>query len=329
MTGAPPLLTETPDGDLLSRLLSSVRLTGSVFMDGQFSAPFGVTSPARWEDMPGFGRLRHVSVFHLVTEGRCSLRTQSGSVFQLGEGDLVLLPFTAEHWFWNGEHEGFVYGPDVLRDGALPGVSVVDHGGGGERTRLVCGFLESAELLPSPLFRTLPEVIIEPTKDITGPVAATAQAVQSVLLDSPGPGAPAILGRLMEVLFVEVVRRHASRLPPDAQGMLAACRDPVVSRAIASLHAEPQRHWTVEDLAIGAGTSRTVLGERFGKLVGAAPMEYLARLRMQLAAERLRSTRQSLIQVAEGVGYESEAAFSRAFRRIVGVSPGAWREAEI
>ena len=170
-------------------------------------------------------------------------------------------------------------------------------------------------------------MIIEPTKDVTGPVAATAQAVQAVLRDSPGPGAPAILGRLMEVLFVEVVRRHASRLPRDAQGILAACRDDIVSRAIACLHKDPSRHWTVEDLAAQAGASRTVLGERFAKLIGAAPIEYLARLRMQLAAERLRTTRQSLIQVAEAVGYESEAAFSRAFRRIVGVSPGAWREA--
>lgn len=329
MTGAPPSLAETPDGDLLSELLSSVRLTGSVYLDGQFTAPFGVISPAKWEELPGLSRLRHVSVFHLVTEGRCNMLTQTGGQFELNEGDLVLLPFTAEHRFWNGEHDGFVYGPDVARDGAVPGVSVVDHGGGGERTRLVCGFLESAELLPSPLFRTLPEVIVEPTRGVTGPVAATAQAVQAVLRDSPGPGAPAILGRLMEVLFVEVVRRHANRLPADAQGMLAACRDLVVSRAISRLHAEPSRHWTVEDLAAEAGASRTVLGERFAKMVGAAPIEYLARLRMQLAAERLRTTRQSLGQVAEAVGYESEAAFSRAFRRIVGVSPGAWREATI
>lgn len=329
MTGPPPSLAETPDGDLLSELLSSVRLTGSVFLDGQFTAPFGVISPAKWEYLPGLNRLRHVSVFHLVTEGRCSMLTQTAGEFQLAEGDLVLLPFTAEHRFWNGDHDGFRYGPDIVHDGPVPGVSVVDHGGGGERTRLVCGYLESAELLPSPLFRTLPEVIIEPTKGVTGPVAATAQAVQAVLRDSPGPGAPAILGRLMEVLFVEVVRRHAGRLPPDAQGILAACRDPVVSRAISSLHAEPSRHWTVEDLAAQAGASRTVLGERFAKMVGAAPIEYLARLRMQLAAERLRTTRQTLGQVAEAVGYESEAAFSRAFRRIVGVSPGAWREAVV
>lgn len=327
MIGAPSLLAETPDTDLLSQLLSALRLSGSVFLDGKFTAPFAVSSPARWQAAPGFDRLRHVSVFHLVAQGGCEMRTRTGRTFELAAGDLVLMPFTAEHWFWKGEHAGFADAPSLTKAGPVPGVSVIDHGGGGDLTRFVCGFLESAELLPSPLFRTLPEVIIEPTRDGTGPVAATAQAVQAVLRDSPGPGAPAILGRLMEVLFVEVVRRHASRLPPDAQGILAACRDDVVSRAIACLHAEPARHWTVEDLAARAGTSRTVLGERFAKLIGAAPIEYLARLRMQLAAERLRATRQPLIQVAESVGYESEAAFSRAFRRIVGVSPGAWREA--
>lgn len=327
MTGAPPLLAQTPEEDLLSELLNSVRLTGSVFLDGQFSAPFGVISPARWEESPGISRLRHASVFHLVTQGGCVMRTASGRDFDLIEGDVVLMPYTAEHTFWKGEHDGFGYGPDLVREGATPGVAVCDHGGGGDVTRLVCGFLESAELLPSPLFRTLPEVIVERTRDAEGPVAATARAVQTVLRDTPGPGATAVLGRLMEVLFVEVVRRHASSLPADSQGILAACRDPVVSRAIARLHAEPSRHWTVEDLAAEAGASRTVLGERFGKMVGSAPIEYLARLRMQLAAERLRSTRQTLGQVAEAVGYESEAAFSRAFRRIVGVSPGAWREA--
>ena len=146
MTGAPPLLAETPDGDLLSQLLSSVRLTGSVFLDGQFSAPFGVISPARWEETPGFSRLRHASVFHLVTEGGCTMRSKGSGDFALGEGDLVLMPFTAEHAFWNGEHDGFAVGPQIAREGAVPGVSVIDYGGGGPRTRLVCGFIESAEL---------------------------------------------------------------------------------------------------------------------------------------------------------------------------------------
>ena len=133
MTGTPPLVAETLDNDLLSQLLSSVRLTGSVFLDGQFRAPFGVISPARWEETPGFSRLRHASVFHLVTEGGCTMRIHTGGAFELSEGDLVLLPFTAEHQFWSGEHSGFVFGPDIARDGPVPGVNVIDHGGSGQR----------------------------------------------------------------------------------------------------------------------------------------------------------------------------------------------------
>lgn len=326
MTGAPQVIADPPDEDLLAELLKTVRLTGSVFFKGEFSAPFGVISPAEWDDDDPVGRLRHVSVFHLIAEGGCTLQTRSGATFELTEGDLVLLPFTAEHRFWKGEPCDFINADDVAQQSPFPGVAELCYGGGGPTTRFVCGYLESAELLPSPLFRTLPEVIIEPTKSGSGPVAATAEAVQAIMRETPSPGVQAILGRLMEVLFVEVVRRHAASLPADANGILAASRDPVVARAIGRLHADPARHWTVEDLASEAGASRTVLGERFNRLLGAPPIEYLARLRMQLAAERLRTSRQSLAQVAEAVGYESEAAFSRAFRRIVGVSPGAWRE---
>jgi AraC-like DNA-binding protein len=134
-----------------------------------------------------------------------------------------------------------------------------------------------------------------------------------------------MLGRLMELLFVEVLRRHTRRLPEGKGGVLAASRDPVLARALAALHREPARRWTVEALARDAGASRTVLGERFAAVLGKAPMDYLAGWRMQLASDLLRATRKPLPQVAEEVGYDSVAAFSRAFRRITGVSPGAWR----
>ena len=327
MTGAPPVIADPPEEDLLSELLKTLRLSGSVFFKGNFTAPFGVISPAKWDDDQPIARLRQASVFHLIAEGGCTMQTRSGATFDLDEGDLVLLPFTAEHRFWKGDPRGFVNADDLAQESEFPGVAELTCGGGGPPTRFICGYLESAELLPSPLFRTLPEVIVEPTNSASGPVSATAAAVKAIMREAPTPGVEAILGRLMEVLFVEVVRRHAASLPADANGILAASRDPVVARAIGRLHADPARHWTVEDLAAEAGASRTVLGERFNRLLGAPPIEYLARLRMQIAAERLRTSRQSLAQVAEAVGYESEAAFSRAFRRIVGVSPGAWREA--
>jgi AraC-like DNA-binding protein len=324
MTTTPRSLADTPD--VLSELLRAVRLTGSVFLNGRFSEPFGVISPARWDEMHQMARLRHVSVFHLIAEGQCRLRTSDGAEHDLKKGDILLLPFTAEHRFWAGAPDRFAFGPDVIEEGPISGVGLVRHGGGGRVTRLVCGFLESAELMAAPLFRSLPPLIVERTAD--DPMAGMLTGVCAEILrqvDDASPGAPFLLGRLMELLFVEVLRRHASRLPPDAGGMLAAMTDPIVARAIWSLHQEPARKWTIEELAAGSGASRTVLAERFNQLVGKPPIEYLTAWRIQLAAERLRSSRDPLARIAEAVGYESEAAFSRAFKREIGVSPGAWR----
>jgi AraC-like DNA-binding protein len=326
MTVTPRSIAETPD--VLSELLRAVRLTGSVFLNGRFSSPCGVISPARWDEEDHLARLRHVSVFHLIAEGECRLETADGKVHELVQGDLLLLPFTPEHRFWSGSPDHFAYGPDLVTEGPIAGVGVVAHGGGGQTTRLVCGFMESAELLAAPLFRTLPPLIVEHTAN--DPMAGMLAGVCAQILgqvEEASPGAPYLLGRLMELLFVEVLRRHAARMPPEAGGMLAAMNDPVVGRAILKLHQEPARRWTIEDLAAEAGASRTVLTDRFHHLVGRPPIDYLTSWRIQLAADRLKSGREPLARIAEGVGYESEAAFSRAFKREMGVSPGAWRSA--
>ena len=319
-------MTDPPD--VLSELLRAVRLTGSVYMNGRFSAPFGVISPARWDDQDQMARLRHVSVFHLIAEGRCRLQTADGKVCELTKGDVLLLPFTAQHRFWSGEPETFGFGPDLLEDGPVNGVGLVSHGGGGEVTRLVCGFMESAELLAAPLFRSLPPLLVEHTDGdpVSGMLAGTAAEILRQV-DNAAPGTPFLLGRLMELLFVEVLRRHAARLPESAGGILAAMRDPIVARAIQMLHQQPSRRWTIDDLATECGSSRSVLSERFNQLVGKPPIEYLTGWRIQLAAERLRSSPDTLARIAETVGYESEASFSRAFKREMGLSPGAWRSA--
>jgi AraC-like DNA-binding protein len=295
-------------------------------MNGRFSAPFGVISPARWHDQDQMARLRHVSVFHLVAAGRCRLQTADGKVSELTKGDVVLLPFTAQHRFWSGEPDAFGYGPDLLAPGPVNGVGVVSHGGGGEVTRLVCGFMESAELLAAPLFRSLPPLLVEHTDGdpVSGMLAGTAAEILRQV-DNAAPGTPFLLGRLMELLFVEVLRRHAERLPASAGGILAAMRDPIVARAIQMLHQQPSRKWTIDELAAECGSSRSVLSERFNQLVGKPPIEYLTSWRIQLAAERLKSSPDTLARVGETVGYESEASFSRAFKREMGVSPGAWR----
>ena len=324
MTTTPRSIADAPD--VLSELLQAVRLTGSVFLHGRFSAPFGIISPARWDSRDEMARLRHVSVFHLVAEGECQLETADGSTRTVKQGDLLLMPFTAAHRFWNGAPDSFHSAPDLVVEGPVRGVGVLNHGGSGPTTRVVCGFLESAELMSAPLFRSLPQLLIERTGD--DPVSdllagTTAEILRQI--DVAAPGTPMVLGRLMELLFVETLRRHAARLPGDAGGILAAMRDPIVARAIHQLHQDPARKWTTEALASEAGASRTVLADRFNQLVGKPPIEYLTGWRIQLAAERLKSGREPLARIAEAVGYESEAAFSRAFKREMGKSPGAWR----
>jgi AraC-like DNA-binding protein len=146
------------------------------------------------------------------------------------------------------------------------------------------------------------------------------------LVDAAKPGSQMMLGRLMEALFVEMLRRHVARLPRESTGWLAALNDPVVGRALKLVHAAPARRWTADDLAREAGSSRTVLAERFNALLGKPPIEYVTSWRIQLAAERLRGSQESIASIAADVGYESEAAFNRAFKRVTGVTPGRWRD---
>jgi AraC family transcriptional regulator, alkane utilization regulator len=327
MTVTPSVVAEAPDADLLSDVLKAVRLTGSVFLNGRFTAPFAIISPARWDGSDALSHLRHASVFHLLARGTCAFENANGERFELRQGDVVLLPFTAEHRFWCGTPEDFVRADGLVRPGPVPGVSVVSHGGGGPETRFVCGYLESAELMPAPFFRALPEVLIERTYEDPGSAIATLSAtIIREVAGEPRAGLELMLGRMMELLFLEVLRRHAARLPSSASGVLAASRDPLVSRALTRIHREPGRRWTVEELAAEVASSRTVLNERFRQVMGMAPIEYLTSWRMQIASDRLRASRAPLARIAEEVGYESEASFSRAFRRIMGLSPGAWRE---
>jgi AraC-like DNA-binding protein len=322
------MLADGPDLDLLSELLKGVRLSGSVFLNGRFSAPFGVISPARWRDDQPTAHLRHVSVFHFIAQGGCRMDMPDGSSVDLAAGDLVLLPFTPEHRFSSGAHEGYAPADELVQPGPVSGLAVINYGGGGDVTRLVCGFLESAELAPAPLFRTLPNMVIEKTGE-DAVLAATASGVAALIdrLDQESqPGAPLLLGRMMELLFVEVLRRHANRLPEGEKGVLAACRDPIVARALAAIHKDAAQPWTVETLAREAGASRSVLAERFSAVLGQPPMDYLGSWRMQVAGDMLRTTNKPLVDVAESVGYASVAAFSRAFSRTLGVSPGAWRD---
>ena len=330
MTKTPPSFAAMPESargyDILAETLRAVRLTGSVFLDGRFSAPFGILSPKQYDEGTPLAHLRHISVFHLIAAGECTIELATGEESKVSAGDILLLPFADSHTFWNGEYSDVAFAPDLMRPGPLNGMWTIHHGGGGRETRMVCGFIESSEFLFAPVFRSLPVLLIEKTAEgKVGAVLTSTVRQILALAETATPGTELMLGRLMELLFVEVLRRYAERLPRDASGWFAALNDPIVTRAMQLVHREPGRRWTVDTLARAAGTSRSVLAERFNAVMGQAPIEYVTGWRMQLAADRLRNSDDGMAAIAAGVGYESEAAFNRAFKRVTGMTPGRWR----
>lgn len=313
--------------DLLSEMLKAVRLTGSVFLNACFSAPFGVVAPRYYDPSAPMAHLRHISIFHFVVTGNCTFEAANGERREVTAGDLLFLPFAGHHKIWKGEPPVMAEAGHIVQPGRIEGMWTVNYGGGGDELRMVCGFLESSEFLFAPVFRTLPALIVEKMSDdkVGALIASTVREID-LHVEAAAPGSQAMLGRLMELLFVELLRRHVARLPPGSKGWFAALNDPIVGRTLQLLHADPARHWTVGQIADKVGSSRTIVAERFNALLGRPPIEYVTSWRIQLAGERLRFGHESLASIAAGVGYQSEAAFSRAFKRVTGITPGKWRE---
>jgi len=212
---------------------------------------------------------------------------------------------------------------NVQRDASL---IQMRHGGGGEATRMVCGYLACDRSMSRLLLDALPRVLVIPMRD--GPVAVMLRELLQVgVRESTAwrPGADSMLAKLSELMFVEAMRAYVGTLPPGGKGWLAGVSDAHIGRALALLHAQPKRGWTVEDLAHEAALSRSALAERFNSLVGEPPMQYLMRWRLALAASALRSGDRAIGRIAEDFGYESESAFNRAFKREFEVPPAAWR----
>jgi AraC-like DNA-binding protein len=324
LTGKPGL---QPPTDLLSDALARVRLSGAIFLRGEYGAPWALDSPESQDLVqvlaPGAKRL---ILFHIVREGRCWVSARGDKV-ELEAGDVAVLPFADRHVMGSPGSGKAVPIAELLPPPPWSGVQTCRVDGGGEKTGVVCGYLKCDDLLFNPFLRLLPPLFrVRPQ---AGPAAEWMSACVRFALeqgDSARPGSATMMARLPELLFVEALRLHAQDLPGNETGWLAALQDPVVGDALSHLHAEPAHKWTVTELATRCFTSRSVLDERFRRLLDCSPIRYLAEWRLELAADLLRSTRMKIAAVAEQVGYESEEAFSRAFRRRVGTSPARWRD---
>ena len=242
MIETPPSFAAAPGSnhDVLAEMLRAVRLTGSVFLDACFTAPFGIISPKRFDANSPMAHLRHVSVFHLIAAGKCSVELATGERRDISAGDILLMPYADQHKFWNGRTTEMPLADDVVRPGPLKGMWNINHGGGGQETRMVCGFLESSEFLLTPVFRTLPPLLVDRAEDdqVSTLIKSTVSQILA-MTETAAPGSELMLGRLMELLFVEVLRRYATRLPASARGWFAALNDPIVGRALQFVHGDP------------------------------------------------------------------------------------------
>jgi AraC-like DNA-binding protein len=328
-------------GDILSDLLRAVRFRGALFYYIDGASPWVAEAPAAREIIPAIlPGADHMIEFHGVVKGSCWAGVVGERAVRLEEGDVILFPQGDPHVMSSAPgmrapavDRGFYFSP---RPPQLPySLSLKEarittarlDGGGADRTTLACGFLGLDARPFNPLLAALPRVVRVPGSAL-GAETWVSTFLRVVVEESnqKRPGGEAVLERMSEMLFVEVVRRQIDALPPEQTGWLAGMRDPAVGRALTLLHDRPAEPWTLERLGEEAGMSRSSLHERFVHFLGQPPMQYLTRWRMQVASGLLRDTIAKLADVSLAVGYESEAAFCRAFKREVGVSPGAWRK---
>lgn len=322
--------------DTLSEVLRTVRLRGVVFYFMRGGTEWAAEAPPAVEVaaavLPG---AEHVMEYHVVTKGEGWAALPGEPAVRLRAGDIVMFPHGDRHLLssapglrpmgvdtsWMREHR--------LAPKPIP-VAMIGHEGDAfdprvdSHANIACGFL-GFDLRPfNPLLAALPRLLHVPAAEASdGLVALLRQAIESA--HAGRPGSDVVLERLSEMLFVDAIRRYVDQLPPEHAGWLPGLRDRYVGKALALLHADPAKPWTIESLAAAVGLSRSAFFDRFVAYIGQPPMLYLANWRMQVAADALRSGSAPVAAVALDVGYESEAAFARAFKRATGSPPATWR----
>jgi len=314
--------------DALSDALRVMRLKGGVFMQGQFSHPWCISVKVLpMSCSPYLGHTAHLIPYHYIVEGHVHVRMEDGLEFELGTGDSVMFPHNDLHLLGSDVSGVPVPSRDIVEHPIEEGgLNTIVVGKGERQTRIVCGFLGGDEVLGNPVVNALPAVLRlharngSASKWIQGTFQYAADRIAAGRL-----GSEVVMSKLSELLFVEAIQHYAETLTCEDVGWLAGLKDRFVSRAMALLHARIADPWTLNDLARDVGLSRTALTARFCQLLGVPPMRYLTNWRVHVAAYELINSGKSIPQVAQEVGYRHEASFARAFTRIMGMPPAAWR----
>jgi AraC-like DNA-binding protein/mannose-6-phosphate isomerase-like protein (cupin superfamily) len=304
--------------DPLGAALHLLRMSGVFYCASEFSAPWGLALPP----------MRHCLMFHFVTAGRCLLDVKGSAIRELRPGDLALVPHGEGHRLISARGVPAARLFDLYREQVSDRYETLRHGGGGERTTVVCGAVRFDHPTAVHLVSLLPRVISHGAGDspqtewIHGTLRFMAAEAQAM-----APGGETVMTRLADILVIQAIRMWIATDPQARAGWLGALQDRHIGRAIALIHRDPARDWTLATLAGEVAMSRSAFAARFAERVGEPVMRYLTRWRMNLALTRLRESDAGIGEVAIGLGYQSEAAFSRAFKRTLGVAPGEARRA--
>ncbi len=314
--------------DAFSQILSGVKLNGAIFFNAEFSAPWGYSTPSTSvmtaTHAPG---AEHLVIYHLVIEGDAVVELTDGQCTKLEPGDIVIFPHGDPHHISSGKGAARPF-PNYGISAKVKArdLSPLCAGGGGEVSRFVCGYMTCDPWLSRPILSGLPPVFkVNIRTDRSGHWLENSILHLVEEAGSGRIGGEAMLAKLSEALFVDTLRRYVTGLPEQQIGWLAGARDPIVGKSLGLLHSRIAHPWTIADLADQVGISRSALVERFTKYLSEPPMTYLTRWRLQVAARSLEKTSRGVADIAADVGYESEAAFNRAFKREFGQPPGRYR----
>jgi AraC family transcriptional regulator, alkane utilization regulator len=312
--------------DVLSDVLQMIRLEGALFFNAECHEPWCVEVP-KGSDVAQVLRpgAENLAICHMILEGRCWIQRPESEAVPIQAGDVVVLPHGDSHMIGSGLQHAPV-NIDHLIQVKIPELNPIRYGGQGARVVVVCGWFAYERDVPNPLIASLPRLF----RSSIGQRSSgqwIGQSIRYALIAAASrqPGSSAVAAKVAESVFVEALRAYIESLPPLQTGWLSGLRDAHISRCLDLLHSQPARNWSIEELAQEVHVSRSVLAKRFNDLVGVPPMQYLKRWRLALAARLLCNERSTLIRVTEAIGYESEASFSRAFRKEFGISPGQWR----